>query len=916
MPLASRRKLRPNIWPVSRDILIACVGLCAVALPPSLVVAQATSFQPQTTSVRAIDPDEERFVALNLARYRLSDDITVANYNGGLCVDLQQVLTALDFPILVDTARQAATGWFIRETQTFSLDLQNGKADIAGKKVQIAPEAIGRLSTGTCLTTDALTQLLGVTFIYDMRSSLITASSTQPLPLLQRLERQRRTPIGSVRAESGEVTGRLRSLPYRMFVPPNSDISVAYSSIRTKEVRRTDQVAWNVLSVGELAYMTAELQLGGTDNGLNGDISRFRLYRSERDGGVFGNKRLTEVSFGDIGAYGSALGSIGGVGLGASVSTFPVNRPTSFDRTNFEGALPAGWDVELYRNGQLLEYNNDGSTGGYSFKDVPVLFGDNNFEIVQYGPQGQRRVINRRINATTFLAPKGAQYYRAAIYRPEVTFGAQRAGSGLRVDLRSAIGLAENLNLGFGLDSYMFAGKRLSIGSVSLLTSVSGIALNTEVSGTSDGKFAAQVEFQGSGKASGLRGRLVLAQDGFETERLSNRLLGRLEASADRSVVFGGATSGTLSGRIQLDRYHSGESLFSARQRFTLSHGNAWLAQSLMWSHTSSGERRDNIDGELAVNYRRGRLGFRASAEYGLYPNATINRLSAAVERSFSADPKAWRWRAETNWISKEDKFSYSLNAGRQFKLMNLDLFAETDGQDTHRVGLNFSFSLGRRNDGWGITSRSLASTGTVRARLFEDMDDNGLFSTGDVPVSGASVMSQSGMTTSRTDAQGYAIIDAIAPNERAQISVLTDELIDSNLFARPTFTKPREGTVSEISIPLTQMGSVEGTVSMVAGFEGKPLPLGGVTLVLLNAQRREIGRTTTAYDGFYSFDLVPVGSYSVELAPDTSLASRLRPVEPLKVATSRSEPGAQGASMTLIETNPTPRFMALRGLI
>ena len=214
------------------------------------------------------------------------------------------------------------------------------------------------------------------------------------------------------------------------------------------------------------------------------------------------------------------------------------------------------------------------------------------------------------------------------------------------------------------------------------------------------------------------------------------------------------------------------------------------------------------------------------------------------------------------------------------------------------------------------MTSRPLASSGTVRARVFEDTDDNGVFSAGDVPVGKASVLNNTGRESSSTDANGFAMIDGVSPNTTSQVTVLSDELENPNLYARPTYTKAREGTVSEISVPLTLMGSIEGTVDMVAGFDPKSNPLGGVTLVLIDGSQKEVARTTSAYDGYYSFDQVPVGSYNVALAPDTSLARRLRPVIPVQVVTTRTNPGAQGGSLTLIETNPTSTKMALRGLI
>jgi hypothetical protein len=872
---------------------------------------------PATTRVvHAVDQDREVLIAMNIGQFRIADDVTAADLGGQMCVDLQQVFNSVDFPILVDRGRQTASGWFVREDQTLNINLASGTAQVGGKDVILPPNSVGELSTGPCMTTSALATLLSLKFDYDPRSTVMVVASDTPLPIMARFARQGRTKLRGLSASQSYVAPRPQSLPYRAFVPPNSDITITFGAHQDRLTQREDTYSWSVLSVGELAFMTAEAQLAGSQNGFNGAASRFKLYRAEREGGVFGIEPLTEVSVGDISAFGSALGSIGGVGLGFSASTFPLNRPTAFDRTNFEGALPLGWDVELYRNGQLLEFANDGVSGGYSFKDVPVLFGDNNFEIVQYGPQGQRRVINRRINASNFLAPKGAAYYRAAIYRPELTFSPTKKNSGPRLDLRAAFGLNDNFNIGGGLDSYETFGKRINIASLSAQTSLYGLALNSELALNLDGTFATQMDFQGGRRSTGYRGSLTLAQKGFKSERIFGGQALRAEISADRGFVFGPRSNGTLAGRVQFEKFHSGETSFTARQRFTLSHGNNWLSQTLAWSHSSTGQRRDQLDGEIAYSMRRGRQSMRASVEFGLHPNPQVNRVSAVVERSLSVNPNAWRWRAETNWSRNENEFGYLFALSRQFKATTFDLIAETNGADRHRLGVSLSFSLGRRSNGWGITSRPLAQSGTVRTRIFEDLDDNGIFSEGDVPVVNAGVRAQSSVQMSTTNAKGFAIIDAVTANERAQISVDTEDLADSSLFARQTYTLPREGTVSEVAIPLTQMGAIEGTVEMVAGFEGGQSPIGGISLVLFDPQDREIARTVSAYDGFYSFEQVPIGTYRVAMAPESSLAQRLRPVEPVEVSTKRGDPGAQGLALTLIERNPNRPKTPLRGLI
>lgn len=918
--MPDRRKLRPSRWPVSRNALIACAGLCGAALAPHHALAGTLVEDARVTT--SVSIDDEILIALNLGQYRIADDVTAASVNGRMCVDLQQILTGLDFPIVVDKGRKTASGWFIRETQTMSLNLATGAAQVSGKEIELPFPAIAQLSTGPCMTTEALGKLLSLQFDYDPRGTLLAVSSDVTLPIIDRLSRQNRAKLRGASGVDDVTLPRPPAIPYSAFVAPNSDITLSFGTVQIRSLEpepvtdRNSTFGWSILSVGELAFMTAEAQLSGDDEGFNGNASRVRLYRTEREGGVFGIPALTEFSVGDIAAYGSSLGSIGGVGLGITASSFPVNRPASFDRTNFEGPLPVGWDVELYRNGQLLEFANDGASGGYSFKDVPVLFGDNNFEVVQYGPQGQRRVISRRINAANFLAPKGASYYRAAVYSPDVTFATSARKRGPRLDLRAAFGIADNLNIGGGFDSYEASGRRLNVASLSAQTSLSGLALNSELAVNLDGTVAGQIEFQGNGKAAGLRGRLTLAQEGFTSERIFGNILSRIEISGDRGLNFGQNSNGSFSGRLQFDRLHSGEYSFSARQRFVLSHGNSWLSQSLAWSHTSTGERRDKIDGELAYSIRHGRHAMRAAVEYGIYPNPVVNRLSAVVERSFSVSTDSWRWRLEADWRRSEDKFTYGMALSREFKKLTFDLIAETDGKNDHRFGINLAFSLGRTSNGWGMSGRQLAQMGTLRARVFEDMDENGRFSDGDVPIQGAGVVSQSSLNVGTTDANGFATVSGISPNDRAQVTVDTDDLAANNLYARSAYILPREGTIYRLDVPMAQMGTIDGNVAMVGGFEGLSAPVGGINLALLDAQGREIGRTVSAYDGYYSFDLVPAGEYRVILAPDSSMAQILRPVEPVTIKTTRAEPTVQANALTLIETNPTGQRTALRGLI
>src|SRR3546814_5293754 len=94
---------------------------------------------------------------------------------------------------------------------------------------------------------------------------------------------------------------------------------------------------------------------------------------------------------GDVGLLSTGIVAASAPGRGAVLTNRPVERPDAFDKTDFRGDLPAGWDAELYRNGQLLAFTSPNGDVRYELIDVPLQYGANRFEIILYGPQGQVR---------------------------------------------------------------------------------------------------------------------------------------------------------------------------------------------------------------------------------------------------------------------------------------------------------------------------------------------------------------------------------------------------------------------------------------------------------------------------------------------------------------------------------------------
>ncbi|NRD89988.1 hypothetical protein C8024_11760 [Sphingopyxis sp. BSNA05] len=127
--------------------------------------------------------------------------------------------------------------------------------------------------------------------------------------------------------------------------------------------------------------------------------------------------------------------------------------------------MPSGWDAELYRNGQLLAFAENRVDGRYEFIDVPLLYGQNRFEVVLYGPQGQIRRDVQVIPVGIDSIPPRQTYYWAGIH--EAGEDLIRLGDFLptrQAGWRGGVGLERGLNAKTSVAASLFSlqidGKR------------------------------------------------------------------------------------------------------------------------------------------------------------------------------------------------------------------------------------------------------------------------------------------------------------------------------------------------------------------------------------------------------------------------------------------------------------------------
>ena len=81
----------------------------------------------------------------------------------------------------------------------------------------------------------------------------------------------------------------------------------------------------------------------------------------------------------------------------------------------------------------------------------------------------------------------------------------------------------------------------------------------------------------------------------------------------------------------------------------------------------------------------------------------------------------------------------------------------------------------------------------------------------------------------------------------------------------------PRPGVAVAIDLPLVSAGEVDGT--LVRGGGGS---LEGVDLELLDVEGRVAAKTRSDFDGFFLFEGVPYGRYTIRIASLSAEATRL----------------------------------------
>lgn len=828
--------------------------------------------------------DDALLFDVRLGQYRLGDGIRGYQTGTGVCLDLGDTIMALDLPIRLDKKLRRATGWAFEENHSIVIDREANTVQIMNRRASLSGEAIYDTPEGWCVSISVLSSWLGVGLTPDLGNALLFVKSENKLPVQAQMERRSRAAkVPSLSAFD------LKDLPQRSarfggVRLPAVDVVASVGGLKQPAKRGGGQLnaSYEIYAAGEVGPVAYNARLSSNPQGVPNSL-RVQAYRSDPNGQLLGPLRATTVAAGDISGYSTPLVAISNAGRGAMVTNRPIERHAAFDTTDFRGELPRGWDAELYRNGQLLMFANDRADGRYEFLDVPLLYGQNRFEIVLYGPQGQIRREERTVPVGLDSIPPRKTYYWAGVYdegRDLIGLGGSRlAASGWRGSLGVERGLNAKTSFAALIHSLVLPdGVRRNYAELAVRRALGPTLLELSGSRSHDGGAAVRAQILGELEKTYFNIESIWASGGYQADRVLRDVTGQHTLSLDHIFSVG---RGVLPAHVEA-RYttrRNGVDSLEAGARVSTNVGRIALTGQLDWRDDRRSFGPDppgELDASLLANARVGRVRLRGEARYRIKPDPRFDTLALVAEWSAGKDDRFRNdWRAEIGYDQPLHRARAGFGYIRRFEKLSVTASVEAATDGSVAAGLNLAFSVGPDPRGGGVrmTSSRQATQGQALARVFRDRNGDGIWQAGEPLEKDVQISAGRVPVDILTGGDGRVVVDGLEPYQPVLISVDASSLPDPLVQPRGQgiVVMPRPGVAISIDLPLAAAGEVDGTLvrSGGGGFEG-------VDLELVDVEGRIARTTKSEYDGYFLFEGVPYGRYTIRIAKLSADAARL----------------------------------------
>ncbi len=669
-------------------------------------------------------------------------------------------------------------------------------------------------------TPEELEKIYPAKFNFSQKYQALIIEGEGKLPIERKWERERAQKMLGNNAITEDTP--LVNFEYGLLGPPSFDLSASYL--------KNGHETFNYSFKGgmEALYGTANIFGRGLDNN---ELTDLRLSWERLNDEWF-------VQLGDVFAPPIELVAQAEAGRGINFSTFPIENATQFDTDTITGDLLDGWEVELYRGTTLLDFRKSDGSGRYVFRDIPLLFGENNIILKFYGPQGQVRQESRPVNIGRGMAPEGKLWSRFSFTEQGRNLFLGRNSQtrknieGFRGYGEVFYGLSKRLTLTSSVTSFKSNTiERKTLGKAGFQTSYFGSSLKADFLVDDNNGYGLQYSFLSRIRGWGVQYNHVEFFD-LKTDREPNlktrRTLrlnrrvgnGFLELSAEQKVdtfdvtryKYGGRVSGSA-GPVLLT--HNIEANFGGNTEFTR--------------------------GTLLANARiHPKLLLRTDINYEVHPETEFRRVQSTLDYRPTND-MTLRLNVVKNLIGQKD-YIVSQSLLWNGEKVGLGLTGSYSTERDFQVVASVTFSLSPGATGaYQMNRNSSTNIGTVKVRVFLDHDQDGTYDfETDELLENIRLKNQ----TEKSGQNGMIAFKAPA-YRLARLEIDENTLPDPFMVTSPAVAvRPRPTHINTLNMAVWETGEIEG--------QAEP-----GELVELIKDGKVIASTHAEFDGFFLFEKV-----------------------------------------------------------
>ncbi|MBE1298833.1 MAG: hypothetical protein GJ680_02835 [Alteromonadaceae bacterium] len=825
-------------------------------------------------------------------------------------IDFTQVL---DIPMQVNVAEGSAIGWFRSEDNQIIIkkeEAQEGWYVLAyGSSREIVDiRDVAHLGDDIFVSSKVLERLFKLSLNVDERDLKITVTSSSPLPITEKIRRKE----GISKFERKQRINNTPSLPrsikdYQFASLPFLDVQ---SNITADQENTRSNVS--VLASSDLLYMTGEYFLSANDeDGLTS--ARLALKREDNDGNVIGNLGITQLAIGDVRGVGITRQRNTSNDIGIRFGNNPLNQLSDFDTKDFVGFSQPGWDIELYQNGVLVDAVSVQNDGRYEFLEVPLYFGQNNFELRFFGPQGQRKSEFQQLSVATPKSLKNNWIYDLSITKQNASLfqlnNENERNSDMQIGASLQKGISDTMILKTGITTVTLEDdKRHTLVPLHLDWFLDSGLLSFDYVNDLDGGERYLTNLNYTLGNHGLRLENVIYEN-FDEEIDSNS-----NQSYRNQISMSGPLFNIDSMSASYGLRYSNSEIENPSRTDTLSLNTSLYVAGFTMSNTST---LVDIKGELPgtdfkfgngifqIDKRFNDFNWRSRIAYLIEPQSEITTVSNSL---------LWQVNNELstefiyNYAPQSDGHSGSILLNWETDYATLGVNLRSDTQGNLSGSLTAKVSMGREplTGDFHFLNRRLATTGGISARLFEDANFNGIFDEGEKPIPNAAIQAVQSRGRAITNEEGVAFIAGLAKNRATDVELDVGSLEDP--FWIPSkegvSINPRPGVVQTLEIPIVVGGEVEGVIYLVDEKGNKTEGSYSEVQLVSNDTDELVDSTVSGFDGYFLFTQILPGDYYIKISEVDLEQKQLHQPEPFRFTIDADNTLLLGANVDLYRGN------------